>query len=110
MGSAIKKGMKQSEFHLNLDMNFAHRFLENPNVEDDDSRLSIFAMRRRLFTMNTNFIYHKAWLVVFENHAENKYATIEYSDNGIVLNVYEQNKDVKLSQVTANIGGIFFII
>ena len=105
MGSAIKISKKENgaeSFQLEM---------ENPcsldySCIEDDSFVSIIAVRRRLFQNNTNFIYHKAWLIIFNNHNEYQYATIEYMKEGIAVIIFKKDGNFKLSQVTDNIGGM----
>ena len=97
-----------SSFTLECDQIFHYRVFEGLSYEND-SKLSIYALRRRLWSSINLNLYHKAWLVIFENHNEYKYATIEYSTTGIIVHIYKLNNKVKLSQVAANIRGIFVL-
>ena len=67
----------------------------------DISKVKLATLSREI----NPFVYHHAWLIIFVDNLNFKYATIGYSLGGIILNLFSHELKLNLFQVCSTIIG-----
>ncbi len=72
---------------------------------EDQSDVEIVLMGRTLFNAVIFKTKHWAWLIKFKNSLQYKYATVEFTDSGVLLGLYEHDLEISLYQICTTICG-----
>ena len=75
------------------------------NCFQNDSQMDIFLLGRQLKNIPMLPNEHWAWLLEFKSHPTHRYATVEFSDQGILLGIYEAELNLNPYDVCSTIVG-----